>query len=302
MSNLTQPVARGRTILITGASAGLGAALAREIVQECKAAALILVARRGDRLDALAAELQETSPRLEVLTIADDLSDPQGCARAARATLDRFGGVDVLINNAGFGLPTLFADARVEEVEQQVAVNFLAPLVLTRHLVSSLIARRGTIINIGSAITCVASSALGAYGATKAGIAYWNDALRRELASLGVNVCLVEPGPVRTEFSDAMQGRVAPGGRAHPVVDTPSAWMTADVDDVARRVVGLIDRPRRRLSVKRRMVWPFRALGMLAVAFPALGDWMVSRVFHVDHARASSSDFSSSTEFSARRS
>ena len=299
MSNTEPTAPQGRTILITGASAGLGAALAREIVQECKAAALILVARRVDRLNSLAAELKKTSPRLEVLTIAADLSDPTGLRKAARATIDRFGGVDVLINNAGFGLPTLFADAPVEAVEQQVAVNFLAPLVLTRLLVSSLIARRGTIINIGSAITCVASSALGAYGATKAGIAYWNDALRRELASLGVSVCLVEPGPVRTEFSHAMQDRVAPGGRAHPVVDTPSAWMTADVDDVARRVVGLIDHPQRRLSVRRRMVWPFRALGVLAGVFPALGDWVVARIFHVDHAQASSTNYSSPTEFSA---
>jgi len=298
VSNPTATAPRGRTILITGASAGLGAALAREIVQECKAAALVLVARRADRLNALAAELKKISPRLEVLTIAADLSDPRGCDQAARATIDRFGGVDVLINNAGFGLPTLFADAPVEDVEQQVAVNFLAPLLLTRRLTAPLIARRGTIINIGSAITCVANSALGVYGATKAGIAYWNDALRRELASLGVNVCLVEPGPVRTEFSKAMQDRVAPEGRAHPVVDTPSAWMTADVDDVARRVVGLIDHPRRRLSVRRRMVWPFRALGVIAAAFPALGDWVVSRVFHVDHAQTSSTEYSSSTECS----
>jgi uncharacterized protein len=283
---------KGRTILITGASAGLGAALAREVVEECKAAALVLVARRGDRLDALAAELKKRAPRLEVLTIASDLSDPAACERTARETIDRFGGVDVLINNAGLGLPTLFADAPAADIEQQVAVNFMAPLLLTRHLIASLIARQGVVINIGSAITCVANSALGAYGATKAGIAYWNDALRRELASLGVTVCLVEPGPIRTEFSQAMQGRVALGGTAHPVVETPSSWMTADVDDVARRVVGLIDQPRRRLSVRRRLVWPFRALGVLARAFPAVGDWVVSRVFHVDHAGASSTEAS----------
>ncbi|MDR3620177.1 MAG: SDR family NAD(P)-dependent oxidoreductase [Paludisphaera borealis] len=292
MTDASSARPRGRTILITGASAGLGAALARAIVDQCKAAALVLVARRADRLDALAADLKKLAPRLEVLTIAADLSEPVACERVARETIDRFGGVDVLINNAGLGLPTLFADAPVEDIEQQVAVNFLAPLVLTRHLIASLIARRGTIINIGSAITCVASSALGAYGATKAGLAYWNDALRRELASLGVTVCLVEPGPIRTDFSQAMQSRVVPGSKAHPVVETPSSWMTADVDDVARRVVGLIDHPQRRLSVRRRLVWPFRALGVLARMFPALGDWVVARIFHVDHAQASSTEAS----------
>ena len=69
------------------------------------------------------------------------------------------------------------------------------------------------IINIGSAITCVANSALGAYGATKAGLAYWNDALRRELQPTGVRVCLVEPGPIKTEFMDAAR-LAGPAGRA----------------------------------------------------------------------------------------
>ena len=75
---------------------------------------------------------------------------------------------------------------------------------LTRLCLPSLIERHGMIINIGSAITCVANSCLGAYGATKAGMAYWNDALRRELHSKRVTVCLVEPGPIKTEFMDAL--------------------------------------------------------------------------------------------------
>ncbi|MDG3004090.1 SDR family NAD(P)-dependent oxidoreductase [Paludisphaera mucosa] len=274
----------GRVVLITGASSGLGAAIAREIARRGKASAFALVARREDRLAALGDELKRLAPGVDVLTIPADLSQTEACALVAKEAVERFGGVDVLINNAGLGLPTLFADAPVEDLEQQVAVNFRAPLLLTRHLVGSLTARRGTVINIGSAITCVANSALGAYGATKAGIAYWNDALRRELRPDGVTVCLVEPGPIRTEFTEAFQKLARDGAQAHPVVETPSAWMTADVEDVARRVAGLIDRPRRRLSVLRRMVWPFRAMGALAWAFPALGDWLVTRIFHVDQA------------------
>ena len=114
------------------------------------------------------------------------------------------GGSTCSINNAGLGLPTLFEDAEPEQLDRQLAVNLTAPLLLTRLCLPSLVERKGMIINIGSAITCVANSALGAYGATKAGLAYWNDALRRELASRGVNVCLVEPGPIKTEFMDAL--------------------------------------------------------------------------------------------------
>ncbi len=273
-----------RVVAVTGASSGLGAAVAREVVARGMARALVLVARRADRLDALGEELKRSRPGLETWTIAVDLAEPDAPARVARETLERFGGVDVLINNAGLGLPTLFADAPPEDLERQLAVNLRAPMLLTRHLVDSLIARRGTVVNVGSAITCVANSALGGYGATKAGLAYWNDAIRRELAASGVSVCLVEPGPIATEFSDAFRKLSRDGAPPHPVVESTSPWMTADVADVARRVAGLIERPRRRLSVRRRLVWPFRAMGALARAFPALGDWIVIRAFHVDQA------------------
>jgi short-subunit dehydrogenase len=146
---------------------------------------------------------------------------------------------------------------------------------LTRLCLPSLIERKGLIINIGSAITCLANSALGAYGATKAGLAYWNDGLRRELQPQGVRVCLVEPGPIQTEFMDAVQSRVLPGERTDPINDNLMPWMTAEVDEVAPRVARLLDHPRRRVSILRRLVWPFRALGVIARVCPPLGDWLV---------------------------
>ncbi len=207
------PPPRPRVVLITGASAGLGAA-ARELVCQKKTRLLALTARRGDRLDGLAGELRGQEPGLDLLTIAADLADPTTPERLTAETVGHFGGLDVLVNNAGLGLPTLFADAEPDHLARQLAVNFTAPLLLARHCMPSLIERRGMIINIGSAITCVASSALGAYGATKAGLAYWNDSLRRELHQKGVAVCLVEPGPFHTEFMDALGSLVPRGGRA----------------------------------------------------------------------------------------
>jgi short-subunit dehydrogenase len=268
----------GLVILLTGASAGVGAALARELAREKKARALVLTARRGDRLDQLAAELTTLQPGLEVLTIGADLADRATPDRVLAETISRFGGLDILINNAGLGLPTLFADSDAELLARQLAVNFTAPLMLTRICLPSLIERRGMIINIGSAITCVANSALGAYGATKAGVAYWNDALRRELQSKGVTVCLVEPGPIATEFMEALSSLVPAEKQAHPILDNAAPWMTADVADVARRVTRLIDHPRRRLSVLRRFVWLFRFLGVIARLCPPLGDWVVRRL------------------------
>jgi short-subunit dehydrogenase len=246
---------------------------------------LVLTARRAQRLDELAAELRTIDAAVEVATISEDLAESAAAERVIASVRDHFGRLDLLVNNAGLGLPTLFADADPWQLRQQIAVNFTAPLLLARQALPLLRESRGTIVNIGSAITCVASSALGAYGATKSGLAYWNDALRRELASEGVTVCLVEPGPIKTAFSEAFQARLEEGQRPHPVVNTPSEWMTADVEDVARRIVRLIEHPRRRLSVRRRLVWPFRAMGALFRAWPALGDWVVTRVFGVTQKR-----------------
>jgi uncharacterized protein len=270
----------GRVVLLTGASAGLGATLARELARQKKARAIVLTARRGDRLEQLAAELRALQPGVEVLIIAADLADPGTPERLMADTLARFGGLDVLINNAGLGLPTLFADAEPDHLARQIAVNFTSALMLTRLCIPSLINRRGLIINIGSAITCVANSALGAYGATKAGMAYWNDALRRELYSKGVRVCLVEPGPIKTEFMDALQSLIPADKKAHAILDNTMPWMTADVEDVARRVARLVDHPQRRLSVLRRFVWVFRLLGVVARTCPPLGDWFVRALQH----------------------
>lgn len=281
---------RGPIVLVTGASAGLGAAISREIARRGKAGALVLTARRTSRLEQLAAELRQICPSLAILPVAADLADPAAPARLYEDTIARFGAIDVLINNAGLGLPTLFAGAQPEQIADQIAVNFAAPLLLARLFLPCLIERRGMIINVGSAITCVANSALGAYGATKAGLAYWNDALRRELLGTGVRLCLVEPGPITTEFMDAVSSRAGPGERTHPILDNTAPWMTAQVDDVARRVVHLFDHPRRRLSVLRRMVWPFRLLGAVIRICPPLGDRVV-RLFQ-RNARESSADTS----------
>ena len=167
----------------------------------------------------------------------------------------------MLINNAGLGLPTLFADAEPDQLARQLAVNLTAPLLLTRLCLPSLIERKGMIINIGSAITCVANSALGAYGATKAGLAYWNDALRRELATTGSRSAWSSLARSRPSSWTPSSSLVPAGGRAHPILDNAAPWMSADVEEVARRVARLLDHPRRRLSVPKRFVWPFRILG-----------------------------------------
>lgn len=267
-----------KVVLITGASAGLGQAVARQVAR--RGDHLVLTACRGDRLDALAAELRQLGAGGEVLTVAAELEDPATPERLVAATLERFGRLDVLINNAGFGLPTLFADGDPVAIRRQIDVNLLAPLLLTRFALPALVESKGTVINIGSAITALPNPALGAYGATKAGLAYFTNALRIELWHQEVNVCLVEPGPVKTEFFEALTSLTPRAGGYHPMLDAPSPWMSAEVNEVARRITRLIDRPKRRLSVLRRFVWPWRLVGTLFRAVPVLGDRAVAYVLY----------------------
>ena len=271
-----------KVVLITGASSGIGESMAR--LAAAKGYRLALTARRADRLDRFAAEFEATGS--EVFVIPAALEDPDAPERIIAAVLARFGRLDVLINNAGFGLPTLFANAEPVAIRRQVEVNLAAPMLLARHALPALIERRGVIINVGSAITCIPNSGLGAYGATKAGLAYWSLALRRELKHQGVQVCLVEPGPVRTEFFDAVTRLGPEPGRYHPMLDAPSWLMSIPAAAAAARIVALIERPRRLLSVPRRFVWPWRLIGGFFQLWPSLADLVVSTIVHIYDGRS----------------
>src|SRR5262249_26922792 len=158
----SMPVSAKKVILLTGASAGLGASLAREIAR--LGHGLVLTARREDRLISLRDEILALSrdgrSPISVHVVAADLDAVQTPARLVAEAVAGSGGPDVLINNAGFGLPTLFADANPNDLRRQLDVNLVAPLMLTRWALPHLLARRGLVINIGSAITCVANSGL----------------------------------------------------------------------------------------------------------------------------------------------
>ena len=263
-----------KVVVITGASSGIGAFVAREAAR--RKYRLVLVARRGDKLEEVAGECRLLGAETRV--VVADLEDPAMLSAIVETTVESFGEIDVLINNAGFGLPTLFADSDPASIRSQIEVNFVAPLILTRLALPQLMKSKGVVINIGSAITCVPNPALGAYGATKAAMAYWSRALRRELAHVGVRVCLVEPGPVRTDFFKSLTKRKRVGESHHPMLDAPYSFMSINADVAAARIVRLMERPKGRLSIPKRFVWPWRLLGGVFQMLPNLGDVAVSGV------------------------
>jgi len=192
-------------IVITGASAGIGAALARELARP--PARLTLIARRGDALAALAAELSVPTH----CTVADlaDLDHVADWIPAAEAV---HGPIDVLVNNAGVSRAEYFAECDTAAGEALLHLNLFAPLRLTRAVLPAMIARRsGMIVDIASSAAFAGYPGTVYYGASKAGYANASEILRGELRGSGVHVVTVYPGPIATDMSQQMLDALSDG-------------------------------------------------------------------------------------------
>jgi short-subunit dehydrogenase len=185
----------GKVMLITGASSGIGEATARRLAREPDAS-LVLVARREERLRALAAELGE--PRVSFLAV--DLLDDDAPARIREHVLERHGRLDLLVNNAGAAWRASFGDGGYANVHRTMLINFDAQVRLTEALLPLLRASApSAIVNVASTAGRVARAGSGAYSASKFALAGWSDALWAEEHATGVHVGLVLPGFISTE-------------------------------------------------------------------------------------------------------
>ena len=185
--------------LITGASAGIGREFARQLAG--RARSMILAARRDERLIELAQQMQREHPKLVVHNRKVDLGD-LGELQAFLEWLDREKlEVDLLINNAGLGDSGPFAQSDPDRNKEMTTVNVATLTLITRHLVSEMIAKhRGAILNVSSSAGFLPIPLSAVYAATKAYVTSFSEALRAELYGTGVSVCALCPGPVLTEF------------------------------------------------------------------------------------------------------
>jgi short-subunit dehydrogenase len=187
---------RGRRILITGASGGLGACLAERAARD--GARLALAARSADKLDELAGRL---SGRAEVLAVAADVTSDADRRRLLAAVVDRYDGLDVLINNAGVGANGHFADGAEEILRRVMEVNFFAPAELMRVFVPVLThGRQPAVVNVASMCGRRGIPAWGEYSASKFALCGLTEALRAEFARFDVDVLLIVPGVTRTDL------------------------------------------------------------------------------------------------------
>jgi uncharacterized protein len=215
------------TALVTGASSGIGAAIADSLAR--RGHSLTLVARREDRLRELAAELQQRHGVRACGVVACDLADPDERDRLA-GKVDELGlDVEVLVNNAGFGYAGNFVDADREHQVEMMRVNCETVVDLCGRYLPAMVERgRGAAINVASTAAFQPLPGSTTYSAGKAFVLNFTEALHQELKGTGVTVTAVCPGPVRTEFVDAAGIK-----RADSTPDF--VWMSAE--DVAEEAV-----------------------------------------------------------------
>jgi uncharacterized protein len=227
-----------RVMLVTGASSGIGEATAHRLARE-PGASLVLVARREQRLRDLAAALGER----RVSFLAADLLDDDTPARIREHVLERYGRLDLLVNNAGAAWRARFADGGYENVRRTMAINFDAQLRLTEALLPLLRASApSAIVNVASTAGRVARAGAGAYSASKFALAGWSDALWAEERPHGVHVGLVLPGFISTEGFPQSELTAKPWTRW--IVSTPDRAAEAIYEaGIGRRPERYVPRP-----------------------------------------------------------
>jgi short-subunit dehydrogenase len=254
----------GPWAVVTGASAGIGAEFARALARD--GLSVVLVARREDRLRQLASELESTFG-VSARAVAADLAAPGGAAQVARACAGLE--VGVLVNNAGAGYAGLFEHQDADRLRDMIALNCAAPVLLTRALLPEMLSRRrGAVVIVGSVAGRQPIPLHAVYSATKGFDVLFGESIWVELRERGVDVLVLQPGPVATEFE-----AVAGERRPHP----------ADDEDARDTVRVALDALGRKPSVVSgtRMNWlranASRFLPRTVIAFVA-GDFMARLV------------------------
>jgi short-subunit dehydrogenase len=267
----------GKVVIVTGASSGIGEASARMLARE--GATVVITARRQERLDVLAREIESSGGR--ALAIAGDVTSSVDRERLVRETLSALGRIDALVNNAGFGQRGPIETVPVEKIRENFETNLFSLIALTQ-LVIPIMRRQGSgrIVNISSVAGKIARPLSSVYDATKHALEAVSDGLRGELALFGIKVVIVEPGFISTEFlevaNETSKSVIEADGPYAPLFAGFNAGyqrirkLAGRPEDIGELVVKslVVDRPRARYAAPRH-----------ARVFIALKRWVPERLF-----------------------
>ena len=222
-----------RVAVITGASSGIGEATARALAGDGHR--VVLLARRADRIQALADELGD-----DAIAIRADVTNRESIVAAANRVQQELGGADILVNNAGVMLTAPFGSDQRAEHRRMVETNLLGAMTATEVFLDQLRANgRGDLVNVSSVAGRVAPAGFAAYAATKWGINGWSEALRVELQP-DIRVTVIEPGAITTELTDHITD---PASRH--ANKTATAEMGIPAQDIADVIAFAVARPQR---------------------------------------------------------
>ena len=253
--------ALGKVVIITGASSGIGAAVAHRLARD--GMRLALAARRLDRLQKVAAEVESLGG--EALVVQTDVCDCQAFYCVVQAALEKWGRIDVLFNNAGVNPDnnTSLTSLDSEEIRKEIATNLTAVIECAQAVLTVMLRQKaGHIINVASAAGLIATSRGSIYCATKFGVNGFSDALRRELRGTGIHISVICPGFTPSEITPGLKA-VAEGSP-----DAPNYFGLMPVAYVADQVARLIYHPRRRVVIPHSM----KFLVPIANLFPGIAD------------------------------
>ena len=237
-------------VVITGASSGIGEAIAREYFS--RNARVTLVARRSDLLQKLAAE---SKGQAHIVTA--DLSDPAQVTSWVDAAEAVHGPTDVLINNAGVQIVRPFVDTPMEDALRLLQIDLLAPLALSHFVARRMVARgKGTLVDVSSMAAIAPTPGMSFYNAAKGGLAAFSEGLRAELKPHGVHVVTVYPGPVKTAMETAARAVYEESWLARVMMPSGEASV------LARLVADAVE------AKEARIIYPF--MNTLGRHFPAL--------------------------------
>lgn len=256
----------GKVALVTGASSGIGAALARELARQ--GASVALLARRVERLDAVKAQIEASGGT--AVSIPCDVDRDGEIERAVAQTKETLGRIDVVVANAGFGVMGRLEDLSIDDYRRQFETNVFGLLRTAKAALAELKRTRGVLVLIGSALGRVSLPEASPYAMSKFAVSALADGLRGELERDGVSTVLITPGFVESEFR-----RVDNQGRFHPEVpEMMPASFLMPAEKAARQIVRAIRRRERE-----RIVTPFaKGFVFLGRHFPRLSAWLGARL------------------------
>ena len=236
---------KNKTILITGASSGIGKQSAIEFAK--LGANIVLVARRKEKLDELANELKKFN--VSALVCSCDVSDKEQVKEMSKTVLEKFDSIDVLVNNAGFAIYGSVKNLSIEEIESQMETNYFGMMYCIKNFLPSMLEKKsGHIVNVASVAASFGLPGIASYCASKFAMLGFSEGLKHELSGTGVGITVVSPIMVRTDFFD------------HPSFEKMPKYSSTSLSSktVAKAILKAANSPRLEIivpSVVRSAVW-----------------------------------------------